>query len=108
VWAAWWQEKQVEVVDRSLCRVVAHNRSLHAGFEAVHHKTGRVTWLSHKTKTEGSRAERDRGAPRSFEVEDTHRDRKACVEATRRAVAGHLSDGDTKTYSQSALGECVS
>jgi hypothetical protein len=52
--AAWWQEKQDEVVDRSWCRVVAHNRSLHAGFAAVHRKTDRVTWLSHKTKTEGS------------------------------------------------------
>jgi hypothetical protein len=37
---AWWQEKQDEVVDRSRCRVGAHNRSLHAGFAAVHHKTG--------------------------------------------------------------------
>jgi hypothetical protein len=78
------------------------------GFEAVHHKTYRVTWLSHKTKTEGSRAERDRGAPRSFKAEDTHRDRKACVEATRRAVVRHLSNGATKTYSQSALGGRVS
>jgi hypothetical protein len=56
--AAWWQEKQDEVVDRSRCRVAIHNRSLHAGFAAVHHKTGRVTWLSHKTKT-GSSAGRD-------------------------------------------------
>ena len=37
--AAWWQEKQDEVVDRSLCRVAAHDRSLHEGFAAVHHKT---------------------------------------------------------------------
>jgi hypothetical protein len=51
--AAWWQEKHDEVVDRSRCRVAAHNRSLHAGFAVVHHKTGRVTWLSHKTKTGG-------------------------------------------------------
>jgi hypothetical protein len=39
----------------------------------------------------------------SFEAEDTHRDRKACVEATRSAVAGHPSDVSTKTNSQSAL-----
>jgi hypothetical protein len=32
VWVAWWQEKQDEVVDRSQCRVAAHNRSLHAEF----------------------------------------------------------------------------
>jgi hypothetical protein len=43
----------------------------------------------------------------SFEVEDTRQDRKACVEATRSAVAGHPSDGVTKTNSQSALGGCV-
>jgi hypothetical protein len=47
---------------------------------------------------------RDLGAPRSFEAEDTHQDRKACIEATQRAVAWHPSDGATKTYSQSALG----
>jgi hypothetical protein len=41
-------------------------------------------------------------------VEDTRRDRKAYVEATRSAIAGHLSDGATKTNSQSALGERVS
>jgi hypothetical protein len=52
--AAWWNEKQDEVVDRSQCRVAANNRSLHAGFAAVNHKTVRVTWLSHKTKTGGS------------------------------------------------------
>jgi hypothetical protein len=28
-----------------------------------------------------------------FEVEDTHRNRKACVEAKQVAVAGHPSDG---------------
>jgi hypothetical protein len=44
----------------------------------------------------------------SFEEEDTRRDHKACVEATRSAVAGHPSDGATKTNSQSALGRRVS
>jgi hypothetical protein len=29
--AAWWQEKQDKVVDRSRCRVAAHDRSLHVG-----------------------------------------------------------------------------
>jgi hypothetical protein len=37
--ATWWQEKQDEVVDQSRCRVAAHDRSLHAGFAAVHQKT---------------------------------------------------------------------
>jgi hypothetical protein len=41
-------------------------------------------------------------------TEDTRRDRKACIEATRSAVAGHLSDGATKTNSRSALGGRVS
>jgi hypothetical protein len=44
----------------------------------------------------------------SFVAEDTRWDGKACVEATRSAVAGHPSDGATKTNSQSALGERVS
>jgi hypothetical protein len=50
----------------------------------------------------------DPGAPRSFVAEDTRRDRKACVEATRRAVTGHPSDGATKRYSQRAHGGRVS
>jgi hypothetical protein len=32
--------------------------------------------------------------PRSFEAEDTCRDRKACVEAKQVAVVGHPSDGE--------------
>jgi hypothetical protein len=40
--AAWWQEKQDKVVDRSRCRVAAHYRSLHVGFAAVRHKTIRL------------------------------------------------------------------
>jgi hypothetical protein len=44
----------------------------------------------------------------SFEAEDARQDRKACVEAMRSAVAGHPSDGATKTNSQSALGGRVS
>jgi hypothetical protein len=51
---------------------------------------------------------RDLGASRSFDAEDTRQDRKACVEATRRAVIGHPSNGATKTYSQSAHGGRVS
>jgi hypothetical protein len=37
--AAWWQEKQYEVMERSRCRVAAHDRSPHAGFAVVHYKT---------------------------------------------------------------------
>jgi hypothetical protein len=45
---------------------------------------------------------------RSFDAKDTRRDRKACVESTQSALAGHPSDGATKAISQSALGGCVS
>jgi hypothetical protein len=38
---------------------------------------------------------RDPSVPRDFEVEDTRRDRKACVEAKRGAFDGHPSDGST-------------
>jgi hypothetical protein len=37
--AAWWQQKQDAVVDKSWCRVAAHDRSLYARFAAVHYKT---------------------------------------------------------------------
>jgi hypothetical protein len=40
--AAWWQEKQDEVVDRSRCKVAAQDQSLQAGFVVVHHKTIRL------------------------------------------------------------------
>jgi hypothetical protein len=40
---------------------------------------------------------------RDFEVEDTHRDRKACVEAKQVEVAGHPSDGVTTKISDFAL-----
>jgi hypothetical protein len=39
----------------------------------------------------------------SFEAEDTRRDRKACIEATRSAVAGHPSDGAMTKISDFAL-----
>jgi hypothetical protein len=38
-----------------------------------------------------------------FEVEDTRRDRKACVEAKQVAVAGHLSDGESLKTSKTIL-----
>jgi hypothetical protein len=43
-----------------------------------------------------------------FEVEDTRRDRMACVEATQGAVAGHPSDGEDMKTSKSALEGLVS
>jgi hypothetical protein len=43
-----------------------------------------------------------------FEAEDTRRDRKACVEAKRVAVAGHPSDGESFKFSKTALVGLVS
>jgi hypothetical protein len=43
-----------------------------------------------------------------FEAEDTRRDRKACVEATQGAVAGHPSDGEDIKTSKSTLEGLVS
>jgi hypothetical protein len=43
-----------------------------------------------------------------FEVEDTRRDRKACVEAKQVAVAGHPSDGKSLKTSKTALEGLVS
>jgi hypothetical protein len=53
------------------------------------HKTigGRFLGLGLKTKSEGpTRRRRDPGVSRSFEAEDTRRDRMACVGRTRGAV----------------------
>jgi hypothetical protein len=43
-----------------------------------------------------------------FEVEDTRRDRKACVEAKQCAVAGHPSDGENLKTSKTTLEGLVS
>jgi hypothetical protein len=51
-----------------------------------------------------SRRRRDPGAPRSFEVEDTRRDRKSCVEAKRGAIARHPSAGATAKIPKVILG----
>jgi hypothetical protein len=41
-------------------------------------------------------------------VEDTRRDRKACVKAKQVAVAGHPSDGESLKTSKTALEGLVS
>jgi hypothetical protein len=43
-----------------------------------------------------------------FEVEDTRRDRMACVEATQGAVTGHPSDVEDMKTSKSSLEGLVS
>jgi hypothetical protein len=45
---------------------------------------------------------------RSVEAEDTHRDRKACIEAKQVMVAGHPSDGENLNTSKFALEGLVS
>jgi hypothetical protein len=84
-----------------------------------------VPWLIHKAKTEepktvlqhcqtsltGEEHRSDRCAMmqfRIFEVEDTRRDRKACVKAKQVAVAGHPSDGENLKTSKTALEGLVS
>jgi hypothetical protein len=44
----------------------------------------------------------------SFEAEDTHRDRKACVETKQGAIAGHPSDGENLKTSKTALEGLIS
>jgi hypothetical protein len=66
-----------------------------AWFVAVHHKTVKVLWLSHKAKTEDSVGGGGIWVCRETSKEDTRRDRKACVEVKRGAVTGHPSDGAT-------------
>jgi hypothetical protein len=90
-----------------------------AGFPVVHQKTIGF-WLIHKAKTEepktelqqlqtGLTGEEHRSdhcattRPGDFEVEDTHRDRKACVEAKQVAVAEHPSDGVMTKISEFAI-----
>jgi hypothetical protein len=91
--ATWWQEKQDKVVDRSRCRVVAHDRSLHVEFAVVHHKTVGVTWLSHKTKTGGSAGGDGIRVRREASTSaDTWRDRRACVGRTQSAATAWLCD----------------
>jgi hypothetical protein len=54
--AAWWQEKQDEVVDRSRCRVEAHDRSLKEGLWQFTTKTSGYL-VEPQTKTGGSASE---------------------------------------------------
>jgi hypothetical protein len=96
--------------------VIARGYIKFAGFAVVHQKiTGLLGWATKPRPKTGRGCLAETGltglgsqGAGSFEAEDTRRDRKACVEATRGAVAGHPSNGATKTNSQSALGGRVS
>jgi hypothetical protein len=70
--AAWWQEKQEEVVDWSRCRIEAHDRSLHVGFVAIHHKiVGLLGWAK-KPRLETRRAETGFGRAEKLRCRGTH------------------------------------
>jgi hypothetical protein len=63
------------------------------------------------TDLTGEEHRSDRCAMTKFgilEVEDTRRDRMACVEAKQGAVAGHPSDGENRKTSKTALEGLVS
>jgi hypothetical protein len=70
--AAWWQEKQDEVVDRSWCRVATHDRSLHTGFAVVHHKTIGLLGRATKPRPEARRVETGSGRTDKLRCRRTH------------------------------------
>jgi hypothetical protein len=79
--AAWWHEKKDEVVDRSRCRVAAHDRILHVRIVVVHHKTIGLT------KTGGSAGgDEIRARQEVSMLVNTWQDRRACVERTQTAA----------------------
>jgi hypothetical protein len=86
VWAAWWQEKQDEVMDKSRCRVVAHDQSLHTGFAAFTTKPS-VYLVLPQMKTGGSAGGDRIWTCREASMSgDTRRDRGACDGRTRTVV----------------------
>jgi hypothetical protein len=75
-------------------RGLAGGRAEHAGFIG-----GRFLSLGLKTKSKGpTRRRQDPGMSGSFEAEDTHRDRMACVGRTRGAVKAWPSDAKTHKH----------
>jgi hypothetical protein len=87
-----------------IARFASRRREVWGGSPENH----RITQLSHKAEAEDRAWLSGQNWPDRFGAEDTRWDRKVCVEATRSAVAGHPSDGATKTNSQSPLGGRVS
>jgi hypothetical protein len=85
-------------MDKSRCRVTAHDRSLHAECAAVHPKAGRVTWLNHKTKTGGSAGgDGIRARREASMLAGTWRDHRACVGRTQTAAKAWPCD-EEKCY----------
>jgi mevalonate pyrophosphate decarboxylase len=70
--AAWWREKQEEVVDRSRYKVAAQKWSLHAGFVAVHQKIVRLLGSARKPRLEARRAETGSGSAEKLRCRRTH------------------------------------
>jgi hypothetical protein len=68
VQAAWWQEKQDEVIDWSRCQVAVHDRSLHVCLRRFTKKpSGYLLEPQNQDQRLGGRR-RDPGAPRSFDA----------------------------------------
>jgi hypothetical protein len=104
VQAAWWQEKARRSRGQEPVQGSGSRPESARGVCGGSPQNRPVTWLSHKTKTGGSAGGDGIRAPRSFEAEDTRRDRKACVEAKRRVAAGHPSYGATANIPNVPLG----
>jgi hypothetical protein len=131
--ATWWQEQWDEVMDGFLVEPQNQGR---AGttwepshewrlVEATPSSRG-LQWFTRKPlgysvepQTRGRRLDEEVWpprpvqppwllAPRCFEAEDTHWDRKVCVEAKQVAVAGHPSDEENPKTSKFALEGLVS
>jgi hypothetical protein len=66
--AAWWEEKQDEVVDKSWCRVAVHDRSLHAGLRRFTTKSSCYLVEPQNQDWSLGGQRRDPSAPRSFNV----------------------------------------
>jgi hypothetical protein len=70
--AAWWQEYQDEVEDNSRCKVTAHDRSLYAGFVAVHQKTVGFLGCATKSRLEAWWVETGSGHTEKLRCRGTH------------------------------------
>jgi hypothetical protein len=84
--AAWWQEKKEKVVDRSRCRVAAHDWVCTRGLRRFTTKPlGYLVEPQNQDRRLSGR-KRDPGVRRSFDVGGHMADRRACVGRTQTAA----------------------